>query len=248
MLSKLKNLCYTNLSPDIKPHDQDIEADEYDYNGRLVFRGNVDPKYVEHGLHVYWLYDSDLNCVGLSEHEKDNEDVFEALWFHDNPFSTMLQEVGWTSIDKTVWTLLSNEAYQDCLDDNFTTVIDRSLNSNIRLVTPDMIATMPSIYECQRCKNRSISEMKNCSTVKQPYFPAKIILFVDSDYVLYTPPENSKIWSILNLQQPGASSPVQQPAPEQEPEREAQPEQEPLQQPDSQTEERHPHPLEPPLT
>lgn len=204
MLSKLRpTLCYKNLSPDIKTHDQDIEADEYDYNGRLLLRGNLDPNY---DLSVYWLYDSDLNCVGLSEHDPKNEDIFEPLWFYNNPYATLLQEPEWTSIDKTLWNLLSDEAYQDCLEDEFTNVIDRSLGSNIRLVTPDVITNIPSVYECQKCKKKSILEMNNCSTVKQPYFQTKIVIFIDSDYILYMPPQNSKVWSLLNLKPPGASS------------------------------------------
>lgn len=244
MLSKLNlSVCYKNLSPDIRTHDQDIEADEYDYNGRLVFRGKIDPQYVEYGLHVYWLYDSDINCIGLSEHEKDNEEIFEALWFYSNPYSSMLQEDGWMSIDKTIWTLLSNEAYQDCLEENFETVIDRSLSSNIRLVTPEMLVNKPVIYECKKCNRRSISEMKTCSTVKESYFTTKIILFVDSDYIIYTPPENSKIWSILNLPLPGASLPEPKEAPEEPAElEESQNEPEPLQEPGSQSEENPHHP------
>ena len=204
MLSKLRpTLCYKNLSPDIKTHDQDIEADEYDYNGRLLLRGNLDPNY---DLSVYWLYDSDLNCVGLSEHDPKNEDIFEPLWFYNNPYATLLQEPDWVSIDKTLWNLLSDEAYQDCLEDEFTSVIDRSLGSNIRLVTPDMITNIPSVYECEKCKKKSILEMNKCSTVKQPYFQTKIVIFIDSDYILYMPPQNSKVWSLLNLKPPGASS------------------------------------------
>jgi hypothetical protein len=255
MLSKLvPSLCYKNLSPDIKIHDQDIEADEYDYGGRLVFRGNLDPEYVKYGLSVYWLYNSDINCIGLSEHQKDNEENFEALWFYNNPFSTMLQEEGWISIDKTIWTLLSNEAYQDCLEENFETVIDKSLTSNIRLITPDMIVNKPSVYECKKCNRRSVSEMKRCSSVKENYFTTKIILFVDSDYIIYTPPENSKIWSIFNLQLPGASlaeqpaAPEELPVPEEsqtlEPETEQERlEQESLHDPHSHSHEHRPHHL-----
>jgi len=111
MFSRLRSsLCYKNLSPEIANHDQDIDADEWDYNGRVVYRGLVDPQYQKENLSVYWLYDSDLKRVGLSEHEKDNEEKFEALWFRENDFSTLLQE-DWKSLDKTIWSLLSPEEY-----------------------------------------------------------------------------------------------------------------------------------------
>jgi len=28
-------LCYKNISPEIASHDQDIDADEWDYNGKM---------------------------------------------------------------------------------------------------------------------------------------------------------------------------------------------------------------------
>jgi hypothetical protein len=136
MFSKLRPLLvYKNLSPEIANHDQDIDADEWDYNGRMAYRGVADPQYQNQGLSVYWLYDSDSKRVGLSEHEKDNEEKFESIWFRDNEFSTLLQE-DWKSLDKTIWSALSPEAYQDCLEDDFSNVIDRTLSSTTRLITP----------------------------------------------------------------------------------------------------------------
>jgi len=213
MFSKLRpTLVYTNLSPEIANHDQDIDADEWDYNGRIVYRGVVDPQYKSEGLSVYWLYDTDSRRVGLSEHETENEEKFEALWFHENEFSTLLQE-DWTSLDKTIWSLLSPEAYQDCLDDDFSTVIDHTLSCSTRLVTPSIVQSMPILYECQKCNKKSISEMKNCSTVKKTYLESNSILFIDSNFVLYIPPANSSVWSRLKLQPPSygdsSSSPVQ---------------------------------------
>lgn len=213
MFSKLRpTLCYKNLSPEIANHDQDIDADEWDYNGRMVYRGLADPRYDNEGISVYWLYDSDLKRVGLSEHEKNNEEKFEALWFYENEFSTLLQE-DWSSLDKTVWSVLTPEAYQDCLEDDFKTVIDRSLTSTTRLILPSFVETMPDIYECERCNKKSISGMKNCSTVKKTYLTPSSILFIDSNYVLCLPPPNSSVWSRLKIQQPSygdsSSSPEQ---------------------------------------
>ena len=214
MFSKLRpTLIYRNLSPEIANHDQDIDADEWDYNGRIVYRGLCDPNYEKEGLSVYWLYDADLKRVGLSEHEKNNEEKFEPLWFLDNEFSTLFQE-SWTSVDKTLWTLLSSEAYQDCLEDDFTTVIDRTLSSNSRLVTPEFIQLLPEVYSCERCGKQSILEMNNCSTVKKTYLNSiNSILFINSNYVLYVPPVDSSVWVKLKLQPPSydekLSSPVE---------------------------------------
>ena len=216
MFSKLRHtLCYKNLSPEIANHDQDIDADEWDYNGRTVYRGIADHTYDKYDVSVYWLYDSDLKRVGLSEHEKNDEEKFEALWFHENDFSTLLQE-DWTSLDKTIWSSLSPEAYQDCLEDEFENVIDRTLLSNIRLITPSFVEDLPFIYECKKCNKKSISEMKNCSTVKKTYITSKSILFIDSNFILYIPPTNSSVWSRLGLQTPSygdssASQPEQAP-------------------------------------
>jgi len=225
MFSRLRpTLCYKNLSPEIANHDQDIDADEWDYNGRIVYRGLADKEYNSHSISVYWLYDSDLKRVGLSEHEKDNEEKFEALWFRENEFSTLLQE-DWVSLDKTIWSHLSAEAYQDCLEDDFTNVIDRTLSSSTRLVTPSIIQSLPTVYECEKCNKKSISGMKNCSTVKKTYLTSNSILFVDSNYVLFVPPPNSSVWSTLGLQPPSygvmSSSPQQEELPEQAPQQES---------------------------
>lgn len=228
MFSKLRpTLCYKNLSPEIANHDEDIDAEEWDYNGRIVYRGLVDPLYQKEGLSVYWLYNSDLKRVGLSEHEKENEEKFEPLWFRENDFSTLLQE-DWTSLDKTIWSLLSSEAYQDCLEDEFENVIDRTLSSNIRLITPSFVEKIPFIYECEKCNNKSISEMKNCSPVKKPYITSKSILFIDSNFILYVPPTNSSVWSRVQLPTPSYDDlPASQPeevVPLQEPTHQQQPE------------------------
>ena len=247
MFSKLRpTLCYKNLSPEIANHDQDIDADEWDYNGRVVYRGLVDPLYQKEGLSVYWLYDSDLKRVGLSEHEKENEEKFEALWFRENDFSTLLQE-DWLSLDKTIWSSLSAEAYQDCLEDDFANVIDRTLSSTIRVITPSFVESVPFIYECEKCNKKSISGMKNCSTVKKTYITSNSVLFIDSNFVLYVPPTDSSVWSRLGLQTPSygdsqASQPEQAPLQEQTPQLPETPQQE------LQAEPEHlhpPHPQEP---
>jgi hypothetical protein len=203
MYSKLRpSLCYKNISPEIAPHDQDIDAEEWDYNGRIVYRGNVDPNYISDKLSVYWLYDSDLNRVGLSEHETEDETKFESLWIRGDEFSTLLQE-DWTSLDKTIWSILSPEAYQDCLEDDFSTIVERVLTSDTRLISPSMVEKQPDVNECERCGKKSISELKGCSTVKKNYIISNRILFIDSNFIIYVPPVNSSIWSkYLHLPMP----------------------------------------------
>lgn len=207
-------LCYKNISPEIASHDQDIDADEWDYNGKILYRGTVDPNYIKENLSVYWLYDSDLNRVGLSEHEKNDEETFEALWFHENEFSTLLQE-DWVSLGKTIWSILSPEAYQDCLEDDFATLQDLTLCSDTRILFPEMIIKLPIVHDCLRCSKISISELKGCATVKKNYLVSNHIYFIDSNFIIYIPPSDSKVWSILKL--PSPSYDEKQASPEQSP-------------------------------
>jgi hypothetical protein len=41
----------------IATFDLDTDVEEYNYDGRTVYRGNLDPEYSKDGLQVYWLYD-----------------------------------------------------------------------------------------------------------------------------------------------------------------------------------------------
>jgi hypothetical protein len=180
-----KGLVYKDISPDILEHDEDIDADQWVYDDREVYRGRFDPRYTEHNLNVYWLYDDNLNRVGLAEHDADHPSEFKALWFMENPFATLYQDESWISKDKTIWSLLSNEAYQDCLEDDFTTVFDRCLTSKYRLVTPEFLVTPPTVYECTKCGKKSLKKLKNCvDIVETPYFTSNL-LFVDESFVLY---------------------------------------------------------------
>ena len=180
-----KGLVYKDISPDILEHDEDIDADQWVYDDREVYRGRFDPRYTEHNLNVYWLYDDNLNRVGLAEHDADNSTEFKALWFMDNPFATLYQDEAWISKDKTLWSLFTNEAYQDCLEDDFLTVFDRCLTSKYRLVTPEFLINPPTVYECRKCGKKSLKQLKNCvDVVETPYFTSNL-LFVDDSFILY---------------------------------------------------------------
>ena len=98
-----KGLLYKNVSPDIVEHDIDIDADQWSYNDKDVYRGSLDPEYISQNLNVYWLYDDDSKRVGLAEHESEHPEEFKALWFYDNPFATLFQDPSWKSNEKTLW-------------------------------------------------------------------------------------------------------------------------------------------------
>jgi hypothetical protein len=50
---------YRDLSPDVLEHDEDIDADEWVYSDKMVYRGSPDPSYTD--LNVYSLYDETPN-------------------------------------------------------------------------------------------------------------------------------------------------------------------------------------------
>jgi hypothetical protein len=74
-----KGLLYKDISPDILEHDEDLDADQWTYEDKDVYRGSFDPRYTKDNLNVYWLYDDNLNRVGLAEHEADDETYFAQL-------------------------------------------------------------------------------------------------------------------------------------------------------------------------
>lgn len=191
MYSALRSeVYYSDISPDIVEHDDDIEVYQWEYDGQTVYRGTFDPRYMKYNLNVYWLYDENLKRIGLAEHDADEPEIYDVLWFYDNPFARFYQDPEWKSTEKTIWSMLSNEAYQDCLDDDFKTVVERSLSSNYRLITPTMLKTPPTIYECSVCGKRSLSILKNCKAVlKLPYTTTTSkCLYIDDEFVIYENP------------------------------------------------------------
>ena len=166
MFSTLRNnLIYTDISPDIIEHDLDIDSDLWNYDGIDVYRGSFDPRYTSQNLQVYWLYDDNSNRVGLAEHEIDDPEIFQALWFKDTPFGTLFQEDGWKSKNMTLWSMISNEAFQDCLEDDFKHVRDWALQSGKLLLFPSMLQSQLKIYSCASCKKYSLSFPKDCTNI-----------------------------------------------------------------------------------
>jgi hypothetical protein len=198
MLSRLrKGLIYTDTDPDVLDHDDDLDAEIYTYDKRQVYRGRYDPRYTKEDLDVHWLYDENSKRVGLVEYESADLSISSVLWYYDNPYSTLLQEPDWKSQDKTLWSLLSNEAYQDCLEDDFKNVVERSLGSTYRLVFPSTIQTPYEYYQCEKCGKKSLSLEGSCSTMKKVTPSSYSILFLDDSFVIYTPPDSSRIYSML---------------------------------------------------
>jgi len=182
-----KGIIYRDVDPNIVEHDEDIDGVEWSYGDRDVYRGRIDPRYERYDLDVYWLYDDNINKVGLVEYEKQNSKDFRVLWFLDNPFSTLLHDKRWVSLDKTLWSILSYEAYLDCLEDGFSTVFDRCLSSKYRLITPSMLMEPPCLYSCSRCKKQSIQPLKCHERYvdKKNYFQYDSFLFVDDSFIVY---------------------------------------------------------------
>ena len=209
MLSRLrKGLIYTDTDPDVLDHDDDLDAEMYTYEKRQVYRGRYDPRYTKEDLDVHWLYDENSKRVGLVEYESADFSVFSILWYYDNPYSTLLQEPNWKSEDKTLWSMLSNEAYQDCLESDFKNVVERSLGGPYRLVFPSTIGTPYEYYECPKCNKKTLSMEGNCSALKKVTPSSYSILFLDDSFIVYTAPTDSQIWSILKQTEPlGACEP-----------------------------------------
>ena len=73
----------------ITDFDLNTDIEEYNYDSRVVFRGNMDPEYSTESVKVYWLYDDSNKRIGLVEHTAD--DAHTCLWYRDNVFSTLMQ-------------------------------------------------------------------------------------------------------------------------------------------------------------
>jgi hypothetical protein len=199
-----KGLIYKNISSDVVEHDLDVDADQWSYDGRDVYRGSVDQEYINESLSVYWLYDDNSKRVGLAEHESEDLAQFKCLWFYDNPFATLFQDTKWKSTGKTVISMLSSEAYQDCLEADFELLCDQCLTSNVLLVTPDMLMKNHKLYTCEKCGKKTLTETNVCSSalVSDIVFTDFSVLFIDEFYVIYEK-------STQDQPQPDASEPEQ---------------------------------------
>lgn len=191
MQSRLdKNVVYP-IHRGVAPHDYDTDAESWNYDGREVLRGTRDPAFAHD---VYWLYNDDVERIGVAEHSTD---AFHVLWYYECPFASFLQEDGWTTTDETIWTRIPSHVYEYCIDNSVTTVeAFQTLckNGNWRVVTPECLAKNGKRYP-------DISK----------------ILFADHDCILYLPPEGSAVWSTLLPASGGSQAQRVRPVPQQAP-------------------------------
>jgi hypothetical protein len=180
------------VSEEVSEVDLNTDVEEFNYDGRLVYRGNLDELHSTPEVSVYWLYDENSKRVGLAEHAGDEH---TALWFKDTPFGTLLQE-DWVCENKTVWSLMTQTAYEDCMKWGWTTIEKLSERTRLLLVTPDRIINGLVIPEiCSRCLG---IRQKGCLVGKRcPSFDIYSSIFLDEDGVIYTPPSDTEIYATL---------------------------------------------------
>ena len=218
-------LLYKDTGSTILKHDEDVDAEPIEIQGRDLYRGSIDPRYMKYDLDVQWLYNDESERVGLIEYETKNREEFSVLWYYDNPYATFFQEPEWIATTKTLWSYLTEEAYQDCLEDDFQNLVNMSLTGDVLIIAPYMLdKKLDYIYVCEECGKHTLSLPRSCIAVKRLPFPIfSSYLCLDESGVVYDLPVKSRIWSTLNLQ-PLASSdlPVQEPVQENHPDQEHQ--------------------------
>jgi hypothetical protein len=179
------------VSEDISETDLNTDVDEYTYDGKTVYRGNLDPTYSTDSVSVFWLYDEGSKRVGCAEHVGEEH---TCLWFGDTPFGTLLQE-DWRAMTETVWSLLSQPAYEDCMRFGWKTPADLAMRTSLALITPsDIVNGVVQPDRCQRCLN---IRQKGCVSAEPYRFDVYSTIFVDDDGVLYSPPADTKVYHAL---------------------------------------------------
>ena len=185
------SLVYT-VNRDIADHDDNIDAEEWSYGGLTLWRGSLDVSFREYELDVFWLYNDTSECIGLAEHDSSDHSILSTLFYKESPFGTLFQE-DWT-MNGTIWTKLNAYAYQDFLN---SSIEDLVLAGNGKIVTPDILVNKPDIYECSSCNKKSFSPFE-CKDIKKKLFsPILNPYFIDESYIIYSPPAESAVWSIV---------------------------------------------------
>ena len=191
----------------IADFDVNTDIEEYNYDGRTVFRGNMDPEYSKDGLKVYWLYDDNNRRVGVVEHTDDG--AHKCLWYRNNVFSTLLQE-DWSVYDETIWQLLNETAYDDCMRRGCTVNDLKAHTQALRIVTPTDIARNTSLVKaCIRCHGFETKKHTGCvfsPEDEKDNFTLFDTLFVDEDDgTIYIPPGDSQVYATF-LRRGGAAA------------------------------------------
>lgn len=197
---------YTDISSDITENDLDVVADTWDIDGREVYRGTRDPTYTH--ASVFWLYDENLERVGCVEHSLIDHADMHPLWFRESEFGTLLQE-DWT-LDNDLWSKLPRHVFDRFLNEGWTTpesFLEHCLGGPLRVLTPDMIIKQPVVYTCTKCGRRSLKNRDTCDTVSAPLdIPEKEkVFFLDTDFIIHTPPADSSVWLMLQRHDDGSS-------------------------------------------
>lgn len=205
------NVLYTDLSRDIVEHDVDVVSDLWNMDERDVYRGSRDIQYTH--ANVYWLYDEDLTRVGLVEHSLSNHADFRILWFHDNPFATLLQEE-WTS-EQSLWSVLPLATTERFFAEGWVTpetVLEPCLYGECRIVTVATLLNPPNVHACSKCGIKSLNTFTCEDTVFRISFPDKEkIVFIDDDLYVCEPPAGSRVWELLGFRlQPPDDEPALQ--------------------------------------
>ena len=180
------------VSQDISEIDLDTDVEQYNYDGTLVYRGNLDPEHSTDTVKVYWLYDENSIRVGLAEHQNDEHTT---LWYRTTPFGTLLQE-DWEAENRTIWSLMTEAAYEDCNKYGWLDIDALSKRTNILLITPKKVVEgFEFSRRCTRCLD---SKQKDCLKTRPLCdFDITSAIFVDDDGVLYTPPSDSSVYATL---------------------------------------------------
>lgn len=200
MFSTIDRSVVYPVGTDITEHDVNIVSDLWTMAGRQVYRGARDPTYTH--ANVYWLYEQDdLDRVGLTEHNLEDNAKMSLLWYKDNLFGTLLQEDGWEE-GETFWGMIPDNVHEQCLAEGWitpTTILERCLRSNMRLVTVDMLKQLPNVHSCDKCKKVSLAHF-TCATASVLDFPEKEkVFFIDDRMIVHTPPKGSSVWSLLGF-------------------------------------------------
>jgi hypothetical protein len=198
---------YEDIGRDITEHDLDIVSDLWTIDGREVYRGSRDPRYTH--ANVYWLYSEDLDRVGLSEHSKEDQADFRVLWLRETDFGTFLQEDGWER-GEDIWSSLPRTVFDRFVNEGWTTpkaFLEQCLYGPMRILTPSMLRHIPKVFVCETCNRRSLAPQVWCRCVEEPLdFPTtEKLFFVDEDMIVYRPPPTSRVWDLIQRQQPSPS-------------------------------------------
>jgi hypothetical protein len=187
------SLVYT-VNRYIADHDDNTDAEEWSYNGLTLWRGSLDVSFREFELDVFWLYNDVNECIGLAEHDSSDHSIVAVLFYKESPFGTLFQE-DWVK-HETIWSKMNAYAYQDFLN---SSVEDLILAGNGKIITPEILLNKPDIYECSLCNKKSMTPFKCSDIKKKPFGPILNPYFIDESYIIYTPPANSAVWSIVQL-------------------------------------------------